>query len=391
MIDYPLAISSWEMEELDAISEVLKSGNFTMGSKVSLFEKEFANYCGTNFAVMFNSGSSANLALLQALKYSNNVSDNSDLEIIVPTISWSTTFYPVNQAGFKLKFVDIDLETLNIDVELIEKAINKNTFAIFAVNLLGNPCELDELEKIAKKYSLILIEDNCESLGSEISGRKAGTFGMAGTYSFFFSHHICTMEGGMVTTNSERLTHFLKSIRAHGWTRGLPADNYVHPLTGNPWQDQFRFVLPGYNLRPLEIEAAAGSVQLQKFPSFLAKRRKNGQVFKEVFGSKTDLLIQKEFGNSSWFGFSITLTNRLKGKREDVIRILEENGVESRPVVAGNFLRNPVMKYLKYSIHGTTPNADYINENGLFIGNHHIDLSDKIRQLGELEFLGKRK
>ena len=250
MKNYPLASTTWGVEEYEAIQRVIKSGRFTMGSEVDSFEKEFARLVGAKFAVMLNSGSSANLALVTSLRYRNEPFISPGDEIIVPAVSWSTTYYPVNQAGCVLKFVDIDPTTLNLDVEKVLEAITKKTKAIFVVNLLGNPAEWSKLQDIAEKFNLLLIEDNCESLGAKLYGKYTGTFGFAGTYSSFYSHHISTMEGGMVTTDDEAMYHTLKSIRAHGWTRELPDRNFVFDKTGTNWDDMFRFVLPGYNLRP---------------------------------------------------------------------------------------------------------------------------------------------
>ena len=164
-------------------------------------------------------------------------------EVIVPAVSWSTTYYPVNQVGARLKFVDIDSETLNINVSEIERAINPNTKALFIVNLLGNPAEWNQIKEIADRHDLLILEDNCESLGATFNGKKTGTFGVGGTFSTFFSHHISTMEGGVVVTDDEALFHTLKSIRAHGWTRDLPDKNYVHNKSGSKWDDLYRFVL----------------------------------------------------------------------------------------------------------------------------------------------------
>lgn len=384
MINLPLTVSTWDNLEFEAIVEVLKSGNYSMGENVERFEVEFAKYSGTNYAVMFNSGSSANLALLFALRYSKNYAITEGSQVIVPAVSWSTTYYPVSQAGFELRFVDIDSSTLNIDINQVEEAITSKTRAIFAVNLLGNPSDLVELQKLADKHDLILIEDNCESLGAEVDGEKAGTFGLAGTYSFFFSHHICTMEGGMVTTDSLELSQYLRSIRAHGWTRGLPKNNFVHSLSGDDWDDLYRFVLPGFNLRPLEIEAAAGIVQLRKFPKFLSARRTNARRFQECFGSIEGVKIQREHGISSWFGFSIVLDGLLKGNRGSLLSALREQGVETRPIVAGNFVQNPVISHLRHSIFGRLTGADNIHKNGFFFGNHHFDIQAQLEDIANL-------
>src|SRR5438067_5679038 len=196
---YPLSISTWDGQELEAIQSVCDSGRFTMGERVRLFEREFASFFGSQYAVMVNSGSSANLlAVASQFFVKNNPLRRGD-EVLVPAVSWSTTYHPLQQYGLTLKFVDVDLETLNIDTDLLESAITPKTRAIFAVNLLGNPNRFDRVMQICQKYDLILLEDNCESMGARFQNRFAGTFGRCGTFSTFFSHHICTMEGGLVT------------------------------------------------------------------------------------------------------------------------------------------------------------------------------------------------
>jgi CDP-6-deoxy-D-xylo-4-hexulose-3-dehydrase len=378
---YSLASSTWDNEEVEAASKLLASGNLTMGPEVAEFEKQFARYIGTKYAVMFNSGSSANLGMLAALRYMKNSPIKPGDHIIVPAVSWSTTYYPVNQCDFILDFVDIDSQTLNIDAALVESAINPKTKAIFAVNLLGNPANLLELKRIADKHNILLIEDNCESLGAEINEQKTGSFGMAGSHSFFFSHHICTMEGGMVTTDSLELAETMISLRAHGWTRGLPNQNSVFNKSNNHWEDFFRFVLPGYNLRPLEISGAIGQIQLRKFPEFLDARRSNAKKFTQLLFNSNSYQIQKEIGNSSWFGFSIILKGSLKGKRELLLKVLAENKVDTRPIVAGNFTINPVMEHLKYSTLPNLSNANLIHNDGFFVGNHHFDVSEELDKL----------
>ena len=375
---YKLASTTWDTEELVIANKILASNNLTMGKNVKEFESKFAAYIGTEYAVMFNSGSSANLAIITALKYIKDSKLQEGDNIIVPAVSWSTTFYPITQNGFVLNFVDIDLDTLNIDISKIENAINPKTKAIFAVNLLGNPANLVKLNELAEKYDLVLLEDNCESLGASIDSRMTGSIGFASSHSFFFSHHICTMEGGMVNTNSKELMETLISLRAHGWTRGLEANNSVFSSTGNDWEDLYRFVLPGFNLRPTELSGAIGVKQLEKLPEFIKKRRENADFFVDKFQYSQNYKIQIEVGNSSWFGFSIILQNKLIGKRREIIELLTINGVETRPIVTGNFTVNPVMKFLKFLPIPPLPAADLIHNEGFFIGNHHFDVSNEI-------------
>ena len=375
MAIYSLASSTWDDEEIQAIQEVIESERFTMGNQVIEFEERFSEKMGSDFSVMVNSGSSANLALLAACRYRNEPLLKLGDEVLVPAVSWSTTYYPVTQLGFTLKFVDIDANSLNSDVQKVEAAIGPKTKAIFGVNLLGNIADWISLREIALEHNLILLEDNAESLGATLGGQKAGTFGIGGTFSSFFSHHISTMEGGLITTNDEPLFHALKSLRAHGWTRDLPPTNYVFNKTGDDWDDLYRFVLPGYNLRPLEIEAAIGKVQLAKLDSFIKVRRSNAEKFLKSMRELEGYRVQAENGESSWFGFSIVLEGRLKGHRRALVKELTKAGIDSRPIVTGNFTRNPVISLLEHAPIGPLPVADEIHEEGLFVGNHHYDLS----------------
>jgi CDP-6-deoxy-D-xylo-4-hexulose-3-dehydrase len=381
---YELASSTWGSEEIIALNKVVESGKFTMGNEVRRFEDEFARAVNSDFSVMFNSGSSANLALLASLRYLNEPLFNPGDEIIVPAVSWSTTYYPVHQLGGVLRFIDVDPLTLNIDPSKIEEAITEKTKGIFVVNLLGNPAPWDEINRIAKEHNLFLIEDNCESLGAELNGKSTGTFGIGGTFSTFFSHHISTMEGGLVATDSEELYQTLKSIRAHGWTRDLPKENFVHPKTGSDWDDLFRFVLPGYNLRPLEIEAAIGCEQIKKLPDFVSARRANALLFQAAMADLPDIEIQSENGKSSWFGFSLLLDGPLSGKRGLLVQALNKADIESRPIVAGNFALNPVMKHLRHDPIPELSNADDIHHNGLFVGNHHFPMEKQIERLADV-------
>ncbi len=380
---FPLSYDSWDHQEKEAIFEVVKDGFFTMGKKVKKFEEEFSSYVGSKYAVMVNSGSSANLLMVASLFYTkdNKIKLKRGDEVIVPAVSWSTSYYPLYQYGLKIKFVDIDLETLNYDLEKLKTAVSDKTKVILAVNLLGNPNNFKEIKKIINKKDIVLIEDNCESLGAEFKNKKTGTIGLLGTFSFFFSHHISTMEGGMIVTDNKELYHILLSLRAHGWTRNLPEDNLVAKKSKNNFDESFRFVLPGYNLRPLEMSGAIGSIQIQKFPNFLVQRKINAEIFLDKMKKYDDIITQKEIGSSSWFGFSLVIkpdSNRLK---EDLVKLLNKTGFECRPIVAGNFARNEVVKYFNSENVDDLKNADLIDKNGLFIGNHHINMKEALTSL----------
>lgn len=381
---YPLATATWDQAEYDALQRVITSGMFTMGPKVFEFEKQFASYLGARHCVMVNSGSSANLLMVAALFYSKNpdLALKPGDEVIVPAVSWSTTYYPLHQYGLKIKFVDIDLQTLNFDLDALEKAVTDKTRLIMAVNLLGNPNDFDRIKSIIGDRKITLIEDNCESLGAQFNGKQAGTFGVMGSYSSFFSHHISTMEGGLISTDDEELHHILLSLRAHGWTRNLPKFNQVcGEKSDDPFKESFRFVLPGYNVRPLEMSGALGIEQIKKLPSLVAERRKNAAMLQAVMQDHPTVLIQKEIGESSWFGFSLVIRPGVSLTRDALLRKLNALGFEVRPIVAGNFAKNEVVKYFNSEISGELTNAEHIDSNGLFVGNHHYSIEDAVRQL----------
>lgn len=332
----PLSESSWDLAERRAIERVVASDRLTMGAEVAAFEREFADWVGSRYAVMVNSGGSANLLMVAALKYSGRLPAGST--VIVPAVSWSTTYAPLIQLGYKLRVVDVD-DTLCIDPYRAHGGD-----AIFAVNLLGNPCDFDAMAPIPT------IVDNCESLGCRYKGREGGTLGIMGSYSFFYSHHICTIEGGMIVTDDEELWRMLRMLRAHGWERDLPG--YDH----SDFESRFRFEVPGFNVRPTEISGALGREQLRKLKSLLLARRRNGEVYKRLHGYQRE----QSGGESSWYGFAFFSPHRAK--------LLARIPHETRPIVAGNILRHPMMRWADYEA-GKCPEADRVHDDGFFIGN----------------------
>lgn len=384
---FPLATSSWDKEEIDAMQRVIASGMYTMGTNVQAFERDFAKYIGSQHCVMVNSGSSANLLIVAALFYTRDpeLKLHRGDEVIVPAVSWSTSYFPLYQYGLKIKFVDIDLYTLNYDLGQLEKAVTDKTRAIMAVNLLGNPNDFGRIQQIIGKRNIVLIEDNCESMGATYQGKQAGTFGVMGSFSSFFSHHISTMEGGLIATDDEELYQILLSLRAHGWTRNLPKHNLIcDEKSDDPFEESFRFVLPGYNVRPLEIEGALGVEQVKRLPRMVEERRKNGRLLQAALANHPDIIIQQEIGESSWFGFSLVIRPGSKLARKQLVMKLNELGFECRPIVAGNFAKNEVVKYFDSEVHGTLKNAEHIDQNGLFVGNHHYPILEAFAALAKL-------
>ena len=356
-----------------------------MGEKTVLCEKEMAQFLGSRFCLMVNSGSSANLLAVASLFYTRENPLARGDEVIVPAVSWATTYTPLHQYGLRLRFVDVHMGTFNIDPVRLEEAVTEKTKAIFAVNLLGNPNDFDALEAICRKYSLLLLEDNCESLGATFRGRQTGTFGRVGTFSSFFSHHISTMEGGFVATDDEEIYHILLSLRSHGWTRQLPSENLV---TGrkhhDPFEESCKFVLPGYNLRPTELSAAVGIEQLRKLPRFIEVRRDNAHIFRKKMEMFEEVFyFQEEVGEGSFFGFPLVLKNATDKERSALVSHLSARGIETRPVISGNFVNQPVVKYFDYCVHGEPANAERVHNLGIFVGNHHYRLEEELDALAK--------
>jgi len=383
MVKYALASSTWDEKERDAIQRVVDSDMYTMGKYVAEYEQQFADFFDSKYALMVSSGSTANLLMIAALFFTKHPKLKRGDEVIVPAVSWSTTYFPLQQYGLKVKFVDIDRETLNIDLNKLENAITEDTKAILLVNLLGNPNDFDAIQRIVADRDIVILEDNCESMGAEFKTKKAGSFGLMGTFSSFFSHHIATMEGGCIVTDDEELYHILLSIRAHGWTRNLPKNNLVTGTkSDDAFEEAFRFVLPGYNVRPLEMSGAIGIEQLKKLPGFIKVRRDNAKLFCELFDEHPYIQIQREVGDSSWFGFSLVIKENAPFNRKDMVAAFQQAGIECRPIVTGNFLKNKeVLKFFDYEVSGSLEAAEYIDQHGLFVGNHQASLGAEIKLL----------
>jgi CDP-6-deoxy-D-xylo-4-hexulose-3-dehydrase len=381
---YELAANTWGPEESDAIQRVLASNRLTIGPNVAAFEEAFAAYHGRKYAVMVNSGSSANLLCVAALFYKRDRPLQRGDEVIVPAISWATTYHPLQQYGLKLKIVDVELATINMDVRQLEAAMSARTRAIVGVSILGNPAALDVMRRFADERELYFIEDNCESMDAELAGRKTGTFGHLSTFSSFFSHHISTMEGGMVTTDDRELFELVKSMRAHGWIRDLPPDSSLFERRDDDFYEAYRFILPGYNVRPIELSGAIGLEQLKKLPRMTAERRKNWALFQKLFGGDNRFIIQRENGKSSTFSFTIVLNPESGLSRVEVMKQLKAADIGYRMITGGCITRHDVIKHYDYQCVDGLPNANLAHDQGFFVGNHPFDLTPQIQRLREV-------
>ena len=380
---YELSSSSWGQEELDAMQRVMRTGRFTMGDQVRLFEDAFAARFGKKHAVMVNSGSSANLVGVAALFYRSNRPLQRGDEVIVPAISWATTFHPLQQYGLKLRFVDVDLDTLNMDAATLEAALTPRTRMVVAVSILGNPAPLDRIRALCDAHDLILFEDNCESMGATLNGRLSGTFGDINTFSTFYSHHISTMEGGILVTDDTEIDHLARAIRNHGWARDVPPDSPINKgqQLDDPFFEAYRFVVPGYNVRPLELTGAVGLEQIKKLDDMLAARRRNAATFVSLFKNDPRFIIQRENGSSSWFSFTLILNPAHNIDRARVMDTLRKAGIEFRMITGGCFPLHAAVQYFDYDIVGSIANATTAHERGFFVGNHPRDITPQLNHL----------
>ncbi len=378
---YQLASTTWGQEEIDAINRVVRSGQFTMGEQVRQFEDAFARKFGVKHAVMTNSGSSANLVGVAALFHTRERPLQRGDEVIVPAISWATTFHPLQQYGLTLRFVDVDLHTLNMDVSKLEQALTPRTRMVLAVSILGNPAALDIIRGFADAHGLRFFEDNCESMGAALNGKPAGTFGDLGTFSTFYSHHISTMEGGLLVTNDTEIAHLARAIRNHGWARDLPADSPLGTKNPDPFFEAYRFVTPGYNVRPLEMCGAVGVEQLKKLDRMIEIRRANAAHFARLFGGDERFILQREHGCSSWFSFTIILNPEMNLDRVRVMAALRKAEIGFRMITGGCFLRHEAARFFDYTTVGDMTNANIAHDRGFFVGNFPHDLTPQLTEL----------
>jgi CDP-6-deoxy-D-xylo-4-hexulose-3-dehydrase len=361
---YPLMLSTYSTEEVNQAIESMINFRTTMSVKTEKFEKKFSHFLKNKYSVMVNSGSSADLLITFSIidKFYGILKKND--EILIPVLTWPTHIWSAMMAGFKVKLVDIDPATLNVDMNILEKNISKKTKAIFLVHALGNPCNMDKILNIVKKHNLILLEDCCEALGSKFNNKFVGTFGSAASFSFFFGHHLNTMEGGMVTTNSSKIMKNLKVIRAHGWTRNISKKKYHN------FHQRYKFVNWGFNVRPTELQAGFGIEQLKKIYIFNKIRSKFFNKFYNSFKESKYIYFPKVEKKSepAWFAIPIILNDNAPFSRSDIISYLEKNGIETRPIIVGNIARHPVNKVFNFLNKKKYSGADYIHTNGFYIG-----------------------
>ena len=379
---YPLTESVLEKVDLNAAIKVIKSKKITMGSKTKEIEKYFKNNVVKTNSLMVNSGSSANLLIFQCLINPLVKKLKTGDEVLIPAVCWSTSLWPIIQCGLKVKFVDIDINTLNINLKDLEKKITKKTKALMLVHALGNCADMHKLANICKKYKIILIEDTCEALGSTYKKKQLGTFGEFSSFSFYYSHHITSGEGGMVCTKSKKYLEILKSLRSHGWSRDLNNKKKISRKYKNI-DKNWIFINSGFNLRPTDINAAIGLEQLKRLKKILSIRKYNFFKIKEElinnknYNNQFTILNDQKDSKIAWFGIPFILNSKDKKYKNKIMEKLNNKGIMTRPIISGNFAKQPSIKLYKINTKLKLPNANLVDKCAFFLGLHNVKITNQ--------------
>jgi CDP-6-deoxy-D-xylo-4-hexulose-3-dehydrase len=364
----PLQVPTFGADEVMAAVEALVLTEVTMGRRVRAFEEAWAAWCGTRHAIMVNSGSSANLLAWAGLKAIDVLREGD--EVLVPAVGWSTTLFPIVQNGLVAVMVDIEPDTLCIDPSAALSALTEKTRAICAVHLLGCPADVPTLSAMG----LPVMEDACAAHGAEREGRRVGSLGRVGTFSFFFSHHVTTMEGGVLVTDDDDLADALRSLRAHGWIREMASRDRL-AASHDDIDPRFLFVTAGYNVRPPEVCGAFGLRQLERLPAFIEQRRANHADWcarVQALGLPIRVFPELPGTLHSAFAFPMLLGDGLPHARRHLQAFLESRGIATRPVSGGNLSRQPAARGLRgLRIPAPLVVADQIHDRAFFIGNSH--------------------
>jgi CDP-6-deoxy-D-xylo-4-hexulose-3-dehydrase len=395
---YPIGANTLSTEQKAAAASVLESNQFTMGKLVEEFEYEFATWTGAKFALMVNSGSSANLLMVDAMLRRSNGDKKFNIgdEILVPALSWPTTVWPLVQLGLKPVFVDVDPESLCLDLTSAESVLSSRTKGIFLIHVLGRAAEMEKYVKFCKLHSLALLEDCCESLGAHSGQKHVGNFGTMASFSTYFSHHLNTFEGGFVTCNDSELYDDLKSLRSYGWIRER-SDREKIKTQYPEFDERFLFLTMGYNVRPTEIQAALGRVQLRKLErmlqareelaSFADKRVRECAPWLKLIGRETlfrAISKDKRDRAHAWMTLPFLLAKDAPCDLKKIKTYFEDHGVQTRPVIAGNLAKHPATQRLDLRQAASLKNSDRILESAFMIGCHPEISKEELGSLREI-------
>ncbi len=377
----PLSVIQYDAQDIINCLNTLTRGWPTIGKEVLNAEKKIQKLLKIKNAIMLNSGGSANFLILYLLcsVYAKKKDKlNKGDEVITPAVTWSTTVSSIIQNNLVPVLVDVNLPTYDINVELMEKAITKKTKAIMLVHPLGHVCNMEKIIRICKKYNLLLIEDNCESIGAKFKDKFAGTFGKFSSISMYQSHHISSVEGGMVLTNDDFYADILRSMRANGWLREVRNKKTKKKfiLKNKNIDESFMFPYIGFNFKPTDMAAALVSNQIDKLNSFISIRSKAANnLINKLKKYENYLILPTTTKNvkNSWFTFPITVKPNKKFNKKKLVDFLSKNKIANRPIIAGNIADQPFLKKFKFK-KTTLKNSKLVMDSGFFIGlNHKLD------------------
>jgi CDP-4-dehydro-6-deoxyglucose reductase, E1 len=379
-----VAYPCFDHKEVNSALDSLLDVWISQGPKVKLFESMFAEYIDTKFGVACNSGSSANLLALSALIKTGRVKPGS--EVIVPAATFTTVISPIIQNGLKPVFVDVEMDTYNINPESIEKAINKNTGLIMAVHSLGCSAKMEEIMKISEKHNIPVLEDCCEAHGSAINNKRTGSFGLISTWSFFVAHNMTSGEGGMILTDDEELDEMLRSIREFGrltkYEKNKPRF-YYNDSELKDYDERYVFTNIGYNLRMTDIAASLGIEQLKKLDNFNIKRVEIAELYNNAFSKYEKYITLPKTPKNyfhSFYGYPIVIKSD-KFSRKELVNHLENNNIETRAFMGGDLSKQPAYRDEAWSISGDLQNTQKLFHNGFFIGCHPFITNENIETI----------
>ncbi|OIP74476.1 MAG: DegT/DnrJ/EryC1/StrS aminotransferase [Candidatus Pacebacteria bacterium CG2_30_36_39] len=364
----------------ELVEFIEKADILSFAKECSKFEKNFSKYQGRKECIMVNSGSSANLAIMQALLNLGYIKKND--KIAFSSLTWSTNTMPIIQLGLKAVPVDVELNTLNVSSKKLLKTLDKekNIKMFFLTNLLGFSDDIDKISKICKQKKIILVEDNCESLGSVYKKKKLGNFGIASTFSFYVGHHMSTIEGGAICTDNKKLAEMLRLVRAHGWDRNLTNNQQKNIRKSfkinSSFYSRYTFYDLGYNLRPTEINGFLGNNQLKYIEEIIKKRNKNFTILASEIYKKTDKYYPIKWNHMDFLSnFAFPVICKTQEIRDELVKKCKGK-VEIRPVVGGDITQQPFYKKYYSKLETKKNNAFLVHKQGLYFGNNP-ELTDK--------------
>ena len=380
MTHWPLMKNCITEDDKKAMIDFITSTDrFTNGPKVKEFEKEWSQWLGCKYSLFVSSGSAANLLLVSAIKEKYNLKDGD--KVLVPAMTWVTNISPVIQLGLKPVFCDVDVNNFGFDLGHLNRVVQKNPDikAVFVTHLFGIAADIDSYKQLLP--NAVFIEDVCESHGATYKGRKTGTLSEGSTFSFYFGHHMTTIEGGFVCTDDTELYNLMKMKRSHGMAREALPEKFEEYKSRYPEvHPQFLFITDGFNLRSMELNAVLGLSQIKRLDQIIERRREIYDRFLKMIKSHSIYNIPEQEGNSSFCLPFICETADIKSRLE---KFLQDNGIETRPLCSGNLLRQPFLEGYSLDI-DEEANVNFLHENGFFIGNNHLITDDQIDELEEM-------